>query len=124
MEMFSLRILEAPSQVKIQGNGHFMLYEDSRGRNLLTSGSFLARNLLGDGNPWSPWVLDSSLQSLPLFSCDILYVCFLIRVPVIGLGPILIQCDLIFNNYACKFYFKIRSHSEIHGRHEFWGHTI
>ena len=52
-------------QGKIQGIGSLMLYEDSRGRNRLTSGISLARRLVVDGNPWPPWLLDSSLQCLP-----------------------------------------------------------
>ena len=59
-----------------------------------------------------PWLICASLQLLPLSShgilvCVCVCVCvylfsLLVRIPIIGLRPTLIQYDLIQSGYICK----------------------
>lgn len=43
------------------------------------------------------------------------------RTPLIGMGPTLIQHNLILTNYICKHYLEIGSHSEVWVDMEFGG---
>lgn len=81
-----------PSEVSGGGGGFFLALLSLGGRQQVLA---------------NPWPADASLQSLPLSSRGLLLCVsvsnsLLIRTPAIGLGPKLIQYDLIVTNYICK----------------------
>lgn len=49
-----------------------------------------------------PWPVDASFQPRPPWSPGLLPVCLSVRTPEIGLGPTLLQSDLILTNYSSQ----------------------
>lgn len=83
--------------------------------------------LVAAGSPGVSRLVDTSLRLCLYFHMAFsvwLPVCpLLIRTPVVGLGPTLIQCALN-SLHRQRPYFQIRSRCKVPGGHEFWGHTI
>ena len=69
------------------------------------------------------WIHHSSLRlHLHMAFFPMCLFSLLIRTPVIRLGPTPIQYDLILIwLHLQRPYFQVRSHSQVLGRHEFWG---
>ena len=49
-----------------------------------------------------PWPVDASFQPRPPWSPGLLPMCLSVRTPEIGLGPTLLQSDLILINYSSQ----------------------